>query len=745
MSSSNAPEHKPVFLHDPEDQEGRLELLEYWRSIVKQKKQIATFALALALLAGVVVFVLTPIYRSTATVLIEANKSKVTAIEDVYSGISQNREHVQTQVEIIKSREVAIRTIKRLKLWEQPEFDPRAKGDSLLGSIGIGGAEPKEWTDHLLAEAIYPGFSKRLTVELVRLSQLVKISFDAESPQLAAQIANAVADEYITNDLDSRYKLTRQASGWLQEQLTAMRNKLNESEKVLQDYREKEGIVDIKNSAQSGAGRQIDEVMGRLVEARMKRAEAENAYMQIKTAPKGTDLSSLPSVLRNPIVAEAKRAEAFAERKLSEMTQRYGKEHPKYLQAEGELDSARDNLKRQVEAIVASVIREYEVARGTERTLEGVLNSARGTVQNINRKESELSILEREVDANRQMYDMFMKRTKETSVSGDLQTPIARVVDPAVAPERPVKPKKMMVIAIALVMGFFIGVLVALLRDRLDNTLKTSEDVETKLKQPILTTLPLLDSEEMARTQSARIFLDQPTSLYAEAIRTARTGVLLSGLDLPRRILLVTSSVPGEGKTTFSVNLALAHAHTKKTLLIDADMRRPAVSKGLEIPMGAKGLSNLVAGTAEQSECMIPVKDSSLMLMPAGTVPPNPLELLLSQRFKDTLAALSEQFEVIIIDSPPVELVSDALVLSAMADNVIYVSRAMSTPFQIARKGLQRVRRADGQVLGVVLNQFDFAHAEKYYGDYSGYGKYGYGSSGYAGGYGVYGEPPAKS
>jgi polysaccharide biosynthesis transport protein len=737
--------HKPVFLHDPQDQEEKLELLEYWRSIVKRKKAIIGFGLIVALLAAVIVMVMTPIYRSTATVLIEANKSKLLSIEDVYSGISQNREHFQTQVEIIKSREVAMRTIEKLKLWEHPEFDPRRQEDSWRAAIGFS-AEPKEWNDKLLAEAVLGAFTSRLSVEPVRLSQLAKVSFESQDPALAAKVANALADVYIDKDMESRFNLTRQASGWLQDQLSELRQKLNDSEKALQDFREREGIVDLKSVTQSGAGHQIEEVQRRLIEARMKRAEAESAYQQIRSAPKGGDLSSLPAVLRNPIVAEAKRAEGVAERQLSEVSQRYGSEHPRFIQAKSELESARDNLRRQVESVVASVMREYEAARATEGTLEGVLRSARGSVQQLNRKEGELSIYEREVEANRQLYDMFITRTKETNVASDLQTPIARVVDAAVVAQSPVKPKKKQIVVIAFVLGVFLGVLAALLRDRLDNTLKTTEDVESRLREPILTSLPLLNKDEVARTKTARIFIEQPKSIYAEAIRTARTGVLLTGIDLPQRTLLVTSSVPGEGKTTFAINLAVAHAHTKKTLLIDADMRRPAVSKGLDIPVGAKGLSNFVAGTATLQECLIPMEGSSLMLMPAGNVPPNPLELLLSQRFKDTLAHLAKHFEIIVIDSPPVELVSDALVVASMADGVIYVSKAESTPYQIARKGLQRIRRADGHVIGVVLNQFDVAKAEKYYGTYSGYGKYGYGKAGYQGGYGVsYGEETSKS
>ncbi|MDD0809483.1 polysaccharide biosynthesis tyrosine autokinase [Curvibacter sp. RS43] len=753
LTAANTPaepahKHKNISLHDPEDQANQLDLLEYWRSITKRKWAILGFGFLVALLAGVVVFALTPVYRATTTVLIEANKNKVVSIEDVYSGLSQNREYFQTQVEIIKSREVSIRAIESVKLWDYPEFDPRLKEkgklQELQEKLGISEAvEPKEWTNAALADAVYGKFSKQLNIEPVRLSQLAKISFESTSPALSALVANTVANTYIENDLDARYKMTKQASGWLQERLSSLKSKLDDSERGLQNYREKAGIVDVKGSSQSGAGKQIEEVTQRLVETRLRRAEAENAYNQIKSVGKNGDFSSLPAVVRNSNVSDALKSQADAERNMSEVSQRYGFEHPKYVAAEAQLKSARENVKRQVDAVVGSVTREYEVAVGTERALEGTLNSARGSIQNLNRKEFELGVLEREADSNRQIYDMFMKRAKETNVSGDLQSAVARVVDAAVVPTKAVKPQKPQIIGIAFVLGLFIGVLVSLLLDRLDNTIKTTDDVEAKLKAPLLTTLPLLDKGDTDRASSARLFIDNPKSIYSEAVRTARTGVLLSAIDVPNRILLVTSSLPGEGKTTFSINLALAHAQTKRTLLIDADMRRPAVTKGLDLAPSAKGLSNLVAGTAELDDCLQAVEGSSLSVLGSGPIPPNPLELMLSQKFKSTLDHLATIFDVIVIDSPPVELVSDALVISAHATGVIYVVKAADTPYPLARKGLQRIRRADGDIMGVVLNRFDFAKAERYYGEYSGYGKYGYGKGAYAGGYGeVYGSEP---
>ncbi|TCS71926.1 capsular exopolysaccharide synthesis family protein [Sulfuritortus calidifontis] len=722
----------PVFVDEAPADEDKLDLLEYWRSIAKRKWPILGFALSVAVVAAVIAFVMTPIYRSTVTLLIEADKSKVVSIEDVYSGVSQNREHFQTQVEILKSREVALKTIAKLKLWERPEYDPRQKKtgaiQGLLEAIGFSseGKEPV-WNEATLAAAIYPKFASQVSIEPVRLSQLVKISVENEDKELAARAANTMARVYIENDLETRFQMTNQASAWLQERLGALRESLTASERALQEYRDRTGMVVAEQAAQSGAGIQIAGAMQRLIDARVRRAEAESAYNQIRNADRNTDLSALPAVLRNPIVAEAKRQESDAERKLSELSQRYGREHPKIVQAEAELQAARENVQRRVDTVVASVTREYEAAKATERTLEGIVSQARGAVQSVNRKEFQLSALEREVEANRQMYDMFMKRAKETHVAGDLQTAVARVVDPAVVSNTPVKPKKQLIVLVAGMLGLLGGALTSLVLDRLDNTLKTTEDVETKLKHPLLTTLPILAKNDAERT--SHVFTDEPDSVYAEAIRTARTGVLLSALDAPSRVLVISSSLPGEGKTTFAINLALAHAQTKKTLLLDADMRRPTVAKRLNLAPGSKGLSNFVSGAAELKECVHMVAGTNLAVLGAGTIPPNPLELLLSQKFRDALARLQQVFDIIVIDSPPVELVSDAMVLAEQANGVIYVTKANATPYQLVRKGLARSERAGGRILGIVLNQFDFEHAEKYYGDYSGYSKYDYKSA----------------
>ncbi|MFM6986512.1 MAG: polysaccharide biosynthesis tyrosine autokinase, partial [Hydrogenophaga sp.] len=424
--------------------------------------------------------------------------------------------------------------------------------------------------------------------------------------------------------------------------------------------------------------------------------------------------------------------------------QRYGPEHPRHVAAKTDVDTSRANLKRQLETVVASLKREFDAATMVEREIERTLNQSRASVQDLNRAEFQLGVLQREVDANREMYNMFMTRAKETSTTSDLQSPVARVVDPALQPGAPVKPQKMRVIAIAVLLGLLAAVGASLLIDQLDKTLKTSDDVERKLRVPLLTSLPLLNRSDARRAASARLFADQPNSVFAEAVRTARSGVLLSALDEPHRVLLVTSSLPGEGKSTLSVNLALAHAQTQRTLLIDADMRRPSVAKALELAPTVKGLSAFVAGTARFEDCVKVLEGTQLTVMPSGALPPNPLELISSRRFQERLAELAQRFDVIVIDSPPVELVSDALMLSTMATGVVFVAKAMDTPTPVLAKCLERIRRADGHLLGVVLNQFDFRRASRYYGDYSGYGKYGYGKKGYGTAYGeAYGQKAA--
>ncbi|OGA16294.1 MAG: hypothetical protein A3H32_14720 [Betaproteobacteria bacterium RIFCSPLOWO2_02_FULL_63_19] len=729
--------------------EETFDLLEYWRTIANRKWSIIGLTIAITLLAALLVYGMQPTYRSTVTLLIEGQKNKVVGIEEVYSGISANREYYQTQAEILKSRELAAKVVKALKLATHPEFDPRQQTPPFwkawLGSAGIDaealGISPADSApgEDAINKQVIGRFQRQLAVQPVRASQLVKVGFDSYNPELAAKIANALADAYIESDLEARYQMTQKASNWLSERLGGLRQKVESAERALQQYRERERIVDVKGVAQSGASRQLEQLTTALVDARNRRNEAENRYNQIRGIGRtpAASYGSVPAIMNNTLVVQMRTAEADAQRKLSELSNRYGREHPRMVQAQGELRAARENTRRAIETVVASITRDYEVARANEASIERSLNQSKSEIQNLNRKEFQLGILEREVAANKQLYDMFLGRFKETSIAGDLQSTVARVVDPAIPSATPYKPNKRQTVLIAMVAGLFVAVMLALLLERLDSTVKTSHDVENKLGLPVLATLPIMTERKV---KFERIFEQNPQAVFSEGIRTARTGIMLSSIDEPHRVLVVTSSVPGEGKTTVSTNLALAFAQTKRVVLVDGDMRRPTIGKLFGREANAPGLSSLVAGSAPATECTFKVEGTELYVIPSGPIPPNPLELMLSKRFEEALHKLHELFDMVIIDSPPVQLVSDSMVIARHCTGVVFVVKADDTPYQVARNAVKRLRQAQVHIVGVALNQLDFQRADRYYGEYTGHSKYGYKRY-----YGAYGGKKRKA
>lgn len=710
--------------------ENKLALLEYWNTLKRRKGPILALGAVTAIVAGAVAFAMTPVYKSTATVLVEQSKNKVLAIDEMFGGAMQSKEHYQTQVEILKSREVALKTTETLKLWKQPEFDPRQTG----GLKGIFGSAPvTKWTDETLANAAVEGVMKAVAVEPVRLSQLVKVSFESPDQALAAKVANQVAASYIELDREQRIAQARSLNGWLEERASDLRSKVTAAETALQAYREKEGLINLQGSAQALASKQIDSAAQRLADARARRMFLESAYQGINGSV-GGDYSNVPAVVNSSGVQAAIAREAEAARQVATLSQSLGPNHPSVEAAQGALAEARASKRAQTQAVVKSVREDYTNARRAEASVEAELASASGGVQNVNRKEFQLAVLQRELDSNKQLYDMFMLRAKELSSGADLQAAVARVVDPAVVSETPVRPRKGQIVIVAFMLGSLLGALIALLQERLDNTIKGADTTEAKLHTPVLTVLPLLGEDEGIKAHA--MFLQAPSSLMAEAIRTARTGVLLSNIDTPHRVLMVTSSLPSEGKSTTAINLAFALAQTKRTLLIDTDMRKPTLASRLGLPGGSKGLSNLVTGTATLKECVHPVEGSPLMVIPAGDMPPNPLELLQSQRFADVLEHLKPQLDFIILDTPPVELVSDSLTLASMATDVVFVVRSASSTLPVARKSIERLKRAGGRLQGIVVNGLDLDKAQSYYGEtsfgaYSGYKTYGtYGAYG---------------
>ena len=642
------------------EQEQEIDLRQYWRIVSRYKWGILGLAIAITVLATLIVFSMDPVYRSTVTLLIEQKQAKVITIEEVYGLDGSNKEYLQTQFEILKSRELAARVVRELKLETHPEFAPQeeTKQETDQTSFKLdwrfllpkGHQKNPSISDDEKFNRIVDRFSANLTVAPVRNTQLVKISFESFDKALAARVANAMAYAYINSQMEARIAVTEQAAAWLTVRMSSLKTSLDASEQKLQAYREQNDLV--------------------------KTGDVEGVLAL--TAKQLQDLSE---------------RQIQAQFKLSEISKRYGPKHPSYLQAQYELDEA-------------------DIA----------LRQARKNAMVVARKEFRLQELMREVETNRNLYDTFFTRIKEANQTRQLETSNARVVDPAVVSSIPVKPNKKLTMALAFVLSLMLGVLLAFLLDYLDSTFKGAEDVEARLGVPTLGLLPLAKSKTKSNFAQAT-FLEEGMQSFAEAMRTIRTGVILSSIDAPHQIVVVTSSVPGEGKTTTSLNLALAMGQMERVLLIDADMRRPSVAKACNIPAASPGLSNLVAGSADMSQCIHHLEDGNIDVLTAGLIPPNPLELLSSKRFKEVLNQLLEKYDRIVIDSAPTLAVSDALVLASLANAVIYVVKSDSTAFHSARTGIQRLQRVNAPLAGVVLNQVNFSKANKY-GSYYGYYDY---------------------
>jgi succinoglycan biosynthesis transport protein ExoP len=736
-------ERELASLGEPQEHdEQTLDLVRYWRAINRNKWRILAFVVAIGVLAVLFAQSLAPVFRGTATLLIEAGKPKIVSIEEVYAAGSANREYFETQVGILKSREMARRLIQRMDLATHPALDPSRRVQPAwqrwlpAGFIPDAPAPGQEWTAASKEAVAVRRVQSALTVQHTRNSQLVRITFDSQDRDLAAAVPNALADLYIESDLEARMKMTQRAVTFINSQVGDLGKKLKESEQALQAFRERERIIDTKGLAQSGATRQLEDLSRSLFDARARRAEAENAYNQVNSALKGgattVALENLPAVQRHTAVQRFKEAELEAEKRLNEASKRYGPEHPRLVAAESELRSARDNLRRQLGAVTQTVSKEYETARVNEQALERQVGAARSEIQNLNRKEFQLAALERDVSNNRQLYELFIQRFKETNITGEMQSANARVIDPALLPDTAFGPNRRLIVGMALLAALVIAVALALLGERLDNTVKTSNEVESRLGVPALGVVQL--TKVKSGQQIERIFLEDPQTSFSEAIRTVRSAVMLSALDSPKKVVVVTSSVPEEGKTTIASNLALALGQVKRTLLVDADMRRPKIGRIMGGPQAVMlGLSELCAGTAQPEQCVFPILNTNVHILPSGRVPPNPQELLASHRFERIVELLGEKFDIIVIDSPPVQMVSDALVLSRLATEVVYVVKADETPYPLARAGVRKLRRASAPLVGVVLNQLDVIKADRYYGEYSGYGrryyskKYGYG------------------
>ncbi|MCY1401652.1 exopolysaccharide transport protein family protein [compost metagenome] len=713
------------------------DILQIWQILWRRKWSILALVLIVMMVTALGTFVITPTYRATSTLLIEHKTANVVSIEQVYDPEGMGNEYLLTQFELLKSRALAERVVKKLNLTTHPEFDPRQQPEplidigGLLASFSIGEAIPVilpedleegvDPTEAKIFDEVTKTFMKRVSIAPLGKSQLVQLQVEMADPRMAAKAANAMANGFIEGQLDATMEMSMTATNWMNTRMLELRTKLKEAEDKLQAFREKENLVDIGGVSTINAA-ELSATSDRMIDARRQRAEAQSQYRQVESMRRGgwAKLATIPAVLGHPLIQQFKADEARARAKVDELSKRYGDRHPALEAARSDLKAASASLRGQVEQIVAGIERNYQLAVANENSLQASVDANKAQIQKISRKEFQIRELQREVEANRALYDTFMTRLKETAATSDLETANARVVDQSVVPTQPIKPQKSLIISMAGILALMAGIGLSLLLEMLNNTFKGAEEVEAKLNLPVLGILPLVKNKH--RSQIASLFSSNEDKSFSESIRTIRTSLVLSGMSDPHRILVVTSSIPGEGKSTVAANLAYAFGQMEKVLLVDADLRRPTLAKNFKFPVGTPGLANLIAGTAKVDECIKTIEGIDMLC--AGAVPPNPLELLSSERFTKLIEQLKDSYDRVIIDSPPIQAVSDATILAIHADAQIYVIKSESTSVPLARRGVGQLLQSNSPVTGVVLNQVDIKKAQKHGYHYGGYYDY---------------------
>lgn len=719
-----------------------VDLMQHLKVIGRYKWRIISCSALVTLLVALVLLNMKPFYQATATLLIESQQAKAVSIDDVYGYDFSRQEYLMTQFEILKSRQMKERVVNSMDLLVHPEFNE-------VGQLAMFKATAFDWFENVLdwfapqqaiAQSSVPAnaagdkfadellnileeqndrfastlgsetnhkamvlqdFSSRLSVRPVNNTQLVRISFYAHDPELAAEVANAMGEAYIESHMDAKLSMTQKASDWLSTRLDELLVGLRQSESRLQEFREQEDLIDIDGKV-GLVSREMNELTEQLMLAKKHRDESKALLELVERRGRSNAdmLDAMSTISGHRMIQEVKKAEIVAAGEVAELSKRYGPKHSKMIAAQAQLAEVRANLRNQIAKLVNGIEQEYLAANSNAEALERQMEDAKDRYQQQHRRESEYQQYVREVESNRRIYETFLNRMKETGAVADFDAANARFTDYAVPPLYPAKPKKKLIVLATLLLTLLLGVAVALIHQSFTDTITSGEQVEDKLATRLLGTVP----RQKVRRMDGKYFFSKKAYPFAEAWRTIRTAYLLAHLDDKAKTLCVTSTVPGEGKTTSALNMALALSQMERVLLIEADLRRPSLAGVIGIPNYQPGLSNLVTGTHDMASCLVKVGDTELDVIPAGSPVSNPQELIASKVFKEKLDKLKESYDRIIIDSAPVDVVSDALLLSRMADSIVYVVRSGKVRRELIKRSLTKLFSIKARVDGVVLN-----------------------------------------
>ena len=698
----------------------------HYLQILYRRRYVAVSAFVIVFL-GVTLYTVTSIriYEASTRILIERDTPNVVSFQEVLDQGAQTDDYYETQYAILRGRGLARRTIDSLKLWndplfnKQPEFSVRGLLMAPFNAMTRWfepprPIEPPGAEETTAQSRVIDRFLANLDVEAVRYSRLVDVSYRSSDPVLAAKIANALGEAYIKQNVELTSTTTKEASTFLTQQLAEQRAKLEASEQALQAYREQTDSVSLEER-QNVVVQRLADLNAAVTKANTTRIQKEAAYNQVKIALENpAAIDTVPLILSNPFVQQQKTELATLQRQRAQLSEKLGPNHPDMIKVGVAIQNAEARIQQEVAQVVQSMRNDYEAALAEERSLTATLNRQKGEAQVLNRSGIEYGVLQRDNEANRQMFEALLKRTQETGISEELKAGNIRVVDQAETPRAPVSPNTLNNLLIGLLGGLGLAVGLAFAFEYGDDRIKNPDELKKSLGLPFLGMVPAL----FDKTITNPLITGGAPNLFGESIRSIRTNVLFSSADEGSRLVVVTSSAPGEGKTAVSTNLSLALAQAgHRVLLIDGDMRKPRVHEVFAQTL-APGLSNLLVGDKQLSDTIRESPQKGLWLMPAGTFPPNPAELLGSRKFRDLTAYLQQHFDWVIIDTPPVMAVTDASITANLAHGVLFVVGAEMTSKRVAQRAVEQLEMSQARFLGAVLNRVDLEHNAYYYSRY---------------------------
>lgn len=694
------------------------------QTLRRRKWAVAAPTVAATGLAFFLLLLVPSRYSATTEVMLDTAQQQVVNIQAVLTDALPDQEAVDSQVEVFRSRGVAEKVITALDLESDPEFNEALAPDSGLKAFvksvrsvvdglrgAVSGAEPRPLPEDIRRAQqranVIDTFLENLSVRLKAQSRVLQVTYTSKDPVKAWQIANKLAEVYLVDQLDAKYEAARRATQWLTEKIAALRIDVTDKEQAVAHYRKQAGLL-VGTDGNTLISQQISELSAQLIVARTARAEAEAKLGQVRRLVQlQGGAGAAADVLDSPIIQALVEQESTVKREAAALADEFGDRHPRMISARAALRDIQGKIAAEVGKIVQKLENDVGVARAREIALQDSLEQLKARMAQSNTAEVQLRALERDAAAERTMLETFLSRYEETSAQTDsaVQQSGARVISRADVPDNPSSPPRSLIVMTVFLIAGVLSVLAVLAIEQFDRGYRSGEQVERGLGRRSLGLVPVVRS---SRGQQPEAFLlKNPTSMFGEAVRSVFTSVLLAPEGPAPKTILITSAQPHEGKTTLAVCLARMRGLSgKRTVIVETDLRRPAVHRKLEVPR-TPGLVEVLSGETSLEEALHRDEHSGAYVIPAGRVTTDPAELLSSAEMRDVIDELASGFDLVILDSPPVIAVSDPRLLAPQVDATILVVRWAQTPRDVAGLAAKQIEESGGRLIGVVLSMVD--------------------------------------